>query len=284
MNMHTGTRIAFIGGGNMARALIGGLIRQGFAPDGIIVGEPDPASRAGIEHDFGVRTTGDNARAIASASLAVLAVKPQVVAEVLRALSTRWSSPLPVLLSIAAGLRLSELALLCPAGMPIVRAMPNRPALVGAGITALYAGPSVTDQHRPLAELVAGAAGRMLWLTAEAQLDVVTALSGSGPAYFFLLAEKLAEAAVGLGLEPATATLLATETLYGSGMLSRTTDTLAQQRAAVTSRGGTTQAALEFLGAGGFDALVGGALRAAADRSAQLAELAGASLHPGRNE
>jgi pyrroline-5-carboxylate reductase len=141
----------------------------------------------------------------------------------------------------------------------------------------------VTEEHRPLVELVVGAAGRLLWLSAESQLDVVTALSGSGPAYFFLLAERLADAAAELGLEPATATLLATETLYGSGMLSRGSDSLAQQRAAVTSRGGTTQAALEFLAAGGFDGLIAGALRAAAARSAELADSIGQSLRPGRN-
>lgn len=283
MNNGTGTRIAFIGGGNMARALIGGLLRQGIPARQISVGEPDEASRSALERELGVRAVGDNHAALNAASVAVLAVKPQVVPAVLQSLRAAWPAPPPLLLSIVAGLRLGDLARLCPSDMFIVRAMPNRPALVGAGVTALFAGPDVTAEHRALAERIATAAGRALWLDAESQLDVVTALSGSGPAYFFLLAERLAEAAVELGLEPETATLLARETLYGSGMLSRSADTLAQQRAAVTSKGGTTQAALDFLAAAGFDALVAGALRAAARRSAELADLAGQSLRPGRD-
>jgi pyrroline-5-carboxylate reductase len=272
-------RIGFLGGGNMARALIGGLLRQGMAPDRLCVGEPEAAARAALEHEFKVRTSADNRIAIDGAAVVVLAVKPQVVAAVLGSLRGGWPAQPPLLLSIVAGLRIADLAALCPP-LPIVRAMPNRPALIGAGITALYAPPSVGTAQRPLAEQVIAAAGRFLWLRAESDLDVVTALSGSGPAYFFLMAEQLARAATALGLDPATATALATETLYGSGALARGGGTLAEQRAAVTSRGGTTQAALEYLAAGGFDSLVAGALRAAATRSVELADLAGNSLRP----
>lgn len=272
-------RIAFVGGGNMARALVGGLVRQGMKPDRICVGEPDAGARVALEREFGIRTTADNRSAIDAAAVVVLAVKPQVVASVLGSLRPAWPDAPPLLLSIVAGQRIADLAALCPP-LPIVRAMPNRPALVGAGVTALYAPPSVSAAQRPLAERIAAAAGRFLWLRAERELDVVTALSGSGPAYFFLLAEQLARAAAALGLEDSTATLLATETLYGSGVLARGAGTLAEQRAAVTSRGGTTQAALEFLAAGNFDALVAGALRAAAARSAELAELAATNLRP----
>jgi pyrroline-5-carboxylate reductase len=153
--------------------------------------------------------------------------------------------------------------------------MPNRPALLGAGVTGLYASPSVTAAQRALAELVGTAAGRAVWLRTEAELDVVTALSGSGPAYFFLLAEQMAQAAAALGLAPATAALLAAETLYGAGLLAHEGTALAEQRAAVTSSGGTTEAALRVLQQGGFDALIARALQAASERSAQLADMLG---------
>jgi len=278
MNNQPDARIAFIGGGNMARALIGGLTRDGAAARQLCVGEPDANARAALEREFGVRTSAANGEAIGDAAVIVLAVKPQLVAPALASLRAAWPDPAPLLLSIVAGLRIADLARLCPPLLPIVRAMPNRPALLGAGITALYAAAAVTATQRQLAERVARAAGRFIWLRAEQQFDVVTALSGSGPAYFFLLAEQLARGAVALGLESDTATLLATETLFGSGALARGAASLAEQRAAVTSPGGTTQAALDFLDAGGFDALIGGALRAAAARSAELAVLAANSL------
>jgi|SRR5579872_4132769 len=276
MNNRPDARIAFIGGGNMARALIGGLLRQGARPQQLRVGEPEANARAELEREFAVVTTPDNGAAIDGAEVVVLAIKPQVVAPVLQSLRPHWPRSAPLLLSIVAGVRIDDLAQLCPP-LPIVRAMPNRPALVGAGVTALFAAPSVSAAQRPLAEQVAAAAGRFLWLRAENELDIATALSGSGPAYFFLLAEQLAQAATALGLEPTTATLLATETLHGSGVLAHS-GSLSEQRAAVTSRGGTTQAALEYLDAGGFGALIRGALRAAAVRSAELADLATRSL------
>ena len=207
--------------------------------------------------------------------LVVLAVKPQQAAQALRALYPTLMERKPVVLSIAAGLRLADLARACPPGTAVVRAMPNRPALLGAGVTGLYAPPSVNADQRALAELVGAAAGRALWLRTESELDVVTALSGSGPAYFFLLAEQMAQAATALGLEPATAALLASETLYGAGLLAHQGTALAEQRAAVTSSGGTTEAALRVLQQGGFEALIARALQAASERSAQLADMLG---------
>lgn len=267
--------IAFIGGGNMARALIAGLLRRAVAPGQIHVGEPQPQARSALQREWGVKSSADNTDAASGASLVVLAVKPQQAAQALRALYPTLMERKPVVLSIAAGLRLADLASACPPGTAVVRAMPNRPALLGAGVTALYAPASVTTEQRALAELVGAAAGRAVWLRAESELDVVTALSGSGPAYFFLLAEHMAQAAAALGLEPATAALLASETLYGSGMLAHQGAALAEQRAAVTSSGGTTEAALSVLQQGGFEALIARALQAASDRSAKLAEMLG---------
>jgi pyrroline-5-carboxylate reductase len=266
-------RIAFIGGGNMARALIAGLLRQSVPARQIRVGEPLAAARSTLQRESGIEASADNAAAVRDATLVVLAVKPQDAGQVLRALQGALLAAKPVVLSIAAGLRLADLARACPTGTAIVRAMPNRPALLGAGVTGMYAPPSVSAAQRALAELVGAAAGRAVWLRTEAELDVVTALSGSGPAYFFLLAEQMAQAAEALGLEHSTATLLAAETLHGSGLLAHDGTPLAEQRAAVTSKGGTTEAALRVLHEGGFEALIARALRAASERSVQLADM-----------
>jgi pyrroline-5-carboxylate reductase len=266
-------RISFIGGGNMARALIAGLLRRDVSAQRLCVGEPHDATRAALNRDFHVAVTSDNRTAVQDAELLVLAVKPQEVPRVLRDLHAALQQHRPVLLSIAAGLRIADLARLCPTGLAIARAMPNRPALVGAGVTGLYAAPDLAASARSLVETVAASAGRCVWLRSESELDVVTALSGSGPAYFFLLAEHLAHAACALGLEPQTAAVLAAETLHGAGQLVREGGTLAEQRVAVTSRGGTTEAALRVFEAGGFEALVARALGAAASRSAELGSL-----------
>ena len=266
-------RIAFVGGGNMARALIAGLLRQGLPANHITVGELAAEAREALTREWGVAAYDDNRAAAAGANLLVLAVKPQQAANALRALQPSLLEQRPVVLSIAAGLRIADLARACPPGIAIVRAMPNRPALLGAGITALYAPTAVTAAQRTLADLVGAASGRAVWLRTETELDVVTALSGSGPAYFFLLAEHMAQAGQTLGLEPATATLLAAETLYGAGLLAHQGTALAEQRAAVSSRGGTTEAALQVLREAGFEALVARALTAARERSVQLAAM-----------
>jgi pyrroline-5-carboxylate reductase len=276
-------RIAFIGGGNMARALIAGLIQQAVPASRISVGEPDAQARSALHRDLGVEVQADNPSAAAAADLVVLAVKPQHAAEALRVLYPTLQESRPVLLSIAAGLRIADLARACPPGLAIVRAMPNRPALVGAGITGLYATTAVTAAQRELAETVGRASGRAVWLRAEGELDIVTALSGSGPAYFFLLAEQMARAAESLGLERNTAMLLAGETLRGAGRLASDGASLSEQRAAVTSKGGTTERAVRVLNEGGFENLIAAALKAGAARSIEIAETLGASLQGGKH-
>lgn len=265
--------IAFIGGGNMARALIAGLLRQAVPAHRIRVGEPLAEARVALQREWAVAASADNADAVRGADLVVLAVKPQQAGSALRALRAALLEQRPVVLSIAAGLRIADLERACPPGIAVMRAMPNRPALLGAGVTGLYAPPSVTAAQRAIAELVGAAAGRAVWLRTEAELDIVTALSGSGPAYFFLLAEHMAQAAQSLGLEHETAALLAAETLHGAGLLAHQGKPLAEQRAAVTSRGGTTEAALRVLREGGFEALVARALQAASARSVELADM-----------
>jgi len=269
-------KIGFIGGGNMARALIRGLLDHGLPAGHVRVGEPLAAGREELSRLFGIGTFSDNASAAAGAQVLVLAVKPQQLAAAATALSAVLPRPGPVLLSIAGGVRCEALASWLP-GLPVVRAMPNRAALVGAGITALFAGADVEPKARTLAEQVLSAAGRCVWVGQEALLDVVTAVSGSGPAYFFLLAEQLAAAGQRLGLDAATAQLLATETLFGAGQLAHADPNLAEQRAAVASKGGTTEAALKVLHDGGLAALIDAAIAAAARRAAAMADEFGSS-------
>ncbi len=209
-------RIAFLGGGNMARAMIAGLLRQGRPAQCISVGEPREGVRAELARQFSIAVYAENGRAVLEAALIVLAVKPQDAVEALKSLRTLWQENPPAMLSIAAGLRIEGLARLCPPGMTIMRAMPNRPALLAAGVTGLYASASTATGARVLAEQVAAAIGRVVWLGAEAELDVVTAVSGSGPAYFLLLAEQLALAGQSCGWTPgdrAPRCYFATETL-----------------------------------------------------------------------
>lgn len=267
--------IAFLGGGNMARAIIGGLLRQGRPAASLRIGEPRAQLRSQLERDYGVAALADNARVLPGAALVVLAVKPQDAAQALRSARAHWPLAGAALLSIVAGVRSEALAGLCPAGTPIVRAMPNRPALLSAGVTGLYALPSVPPPVRALTETLAAAIGRAVWVRDEDELDVVTAVSGSGPAYFLLLAEQLANAAQSCGLSRETALLLATETLYGSGVLAHSRaqapSALQEERAAVTSPGGTTEAALRVLQSGGLEQLVARAVHAATARSRELA-------------
>jgi pyrroline-5-carboxylate reductase len=254
----------------MARALIQGLLRQGYSAAQLRVGEPLAAQRLSLQREFGLLATADNDAVIAGAAVVVLAVKPQQLSRVLIAARPALERARPLLLSIAAGPRIADIAA-CSPNLSIVRAMPNRAALVGAGATGLYAEPAVSAAARSLAMSIMDAAGRSIWVRRESELDIVTALSGSGPAYFFLLAERLAAAAVALGLEADSALVLATQTLRGAGALAAGPESLAEQRAAVTSTGGTTEAGLAALERGGFDKLIATAVAAATQRGTVLA-------------
>jgi pyrroline-5-carboxylate reductase len=264
---------AFIGGGNMGSALVRGLIRRGLAPERITVGETAQTLRQSLAAELGVRVTADNIEAIDGADVVVVAVKPQDMESTLTPLRDTLGVIRPVVLSVAAGIRTAALRSWCGVNTPVVRAMPNRPAVSGAGACGLYAAPGTPQPARDLAEQVVSAVGTSVWVPSEDSLDVVTALSGSGPAYFFLLAEHLIEAAVALGLERTTARELAIQTLYGAGQMARASDgDLARLRAEVTSKGGTTAAALHSLEVDALRDIVARAVRAAAERSAQLAD------------
>ncbi len=275
MSSHT---IAIVGGGNMGRALAGGLIRRGTPAQAIRVGEPEAAARDALARDYGCFVAAENEACVRGAGAVVLAVKPQLAASVLGALAPLLRAERALVISIMAGIRLRSLESWCAAEVVFVRAMPNRPALVGAGATGLYAGERAGAGARALAEEIMRSLGAVAWLKSEEDLDVVTALSGSGPAYCFLLAELMMQAAVKLGLESDAARLLAVETLHGAGVLAHASGgDLARLRAEVTSRGGTTEAALQVLGGEpGLAALVQRAMDAAAQRSRDLAREFGA--------
>ena len=262
--------IAFIGGGNMAAALIGGLLDTGLAAGQVRVADPSEAARAALEQAHGVRTAVNGSEVAAGADVLVLAVKPQVMPAVLDELGD-LVDPGQLVISIAAGIPIDLLQQAFGEVQPIVRAMPNTPALLGAGITGLCASGACRQDHRAQAETVLGAAGEVVWVEDEALMDVVTAVSGSGPAYFFLLIEALREAGMAEGLPAEASTRLAVQTAFGAGtMAARSEHDVAELRRRVTSPGGTTQAALEAFEAGGFRALVADAVRAATERGREL--------------
>jgi len=209
--------IAFIGGGNMARSLIGGMIRDGAATHNIVVSEPSAPLRNALALEFNVGVHAGNEDAALNADVLVLAVKPQVIKTVCTGLRAVAQSRKPLVISIAAGIRIDQLQLWLGDGVPIVRCMPNTPALIGAGATALCANDHVSATQREFAKRILGAAGLTAWIDDEALMDTVTALSGSGPAYFFLLVEALEDAAVEQGLPRETARALAVQTCSGAG-------------------------------------------------------------------
>lgn len=263
--------IAFVGGGNMARSLIGGLVARGHAPTAIRVAEPVPALRAALRADFGVAVFEDGAQAVAGAGTWVLATKPQVLRGVCETLAPHAQAMRPLVVSIAAGITTTQLARWLGGDIAVVRAMPNTPALLGAGVTGLFASTRVDAAGRALANALLGAVGKTVWIEEEAQMDAVTAVSGSGPAYVFLLAEALIDAAVREGLPAATARTLALQTVLGAArMLTESDADAAALRRRVTSPGGTTQAAIETFEAGGFRALVASAVHAARLRGMEL--------------
>jgi pyrroline-5-carboxylate reductase len=270
--------IAFVGGGNMAASLIGGLLAGGRSPAEIVVAEPRAERRADLSGRFGVDVRADNAEAVAGAAVAVLAVKPQVMRPVASALGPQLREQGTLVVSIAAGVREPDLRGWLGYDAPVVRTMPNTPALVRSGATALFANPFVSSGQRDLAESVMRAVGMTLWVQDEALMDVVTAVSGSGPAYFFLVMELLEDAGVKLGLERETARLLTLETAFGAARMAlESSEDPATLRARVTSPGGTTERALATLEDAGVRAAFLAAVAAARARAAELGESLGAN-------
>jgi pyrroline-5-carboxylate reductase len=270
------TNITFIGGGNMAASLIGGLVADHVDPSCITVTDLDAQRLQALAARFKVRTASDNAQAISNAQVVVLAVKPQVLRAVAVELADAVQAYRPLVVSIAAGIRSADLQRWLGGSAAVVRAMPNTPALVQTGATGLFASPQVSAEQRDLAESILRTAGLTLWVTDEEQMDAVTALSGSGPAYFFRIMEGLEKAAADLGLARETARLLTLQTALGAAKMAlESSESLATLRERVTSPGGTTERGLRVMADNNIDELLAQVLKAARDRAAELADILG---------
>jgi pyrroline-5-carboxylate reductase len=270
----TPDKIAFIGGGNMAASLIAGLISDGYDPATLLVSEPDEEKRKDLADRYAVPTTNDNAVAQQDADVLLLCVKPQMAKPVCTGLALTANARAPLVISVMAGIREQRIQSWLGGPRPLVRSMPNTPAVIQAGAIVLHASPEVSPEQRNLAETILRAGGLTQWVEQEDLLDAVTAVSGSGPAYFFLLMEEIERIGVALGLEPDIARLLTIQTALGAARMAMESDhDPGQLRERVTSPGGTTERALDVLARGGFATLVEQAMRAAHARSRELSEI-----------
>ena len=270
------SNIALIGGGNMAASLISGLIADGLDPKKITVTDPDSEKLANLAANFAIRTTPDNNQAVANAEVVVLAVKPQVLQTVAKELAQAVQQQKPLIISIAAGIRESSLSKWLGGDLAVVRSMPNTPAMIQTGATVLFANATTSEPQRDLAESILRAVGVVQWVKDESLMDAATALSGSGPAYFFLVMEAMEAAGVELGLDSETARLLTLQTALGaSRMAIECSDSPAVLRQKVTSPGGTTEQALKTFEAGELRELFSTALKAARGRAQELSDSLG---------
>lgn len=268
--------IGFVGGGNMATSLIGGLVANGTPPGSIRVSDPDTARLDALVERFGVQAGADNAEVAARCATVVLAVKPQIMGTVVRELAPTLGEHAPLLVSIAAGVREADINRWSGGDMAIVRTMPNTPALVGCGATALCANAKVDAGQRERADAILKAVGITIWVDDEAQLDAVTALSGSGPAYYFLLMEIMQATGEAMGLDAEAARRLTLQTALGAARIANESDEPpAVLRERVTSPGGTTERALVTMREGGIDKVVGDGIRGARQRSIELGDALG---------
>ena len=264
-------RIMFVGAGNMASALIGGLIARGTAPASLQAIDPSASQREALGARFGIATHATSGDPVGQADVIVMAVKPQQMHEAVEALAPQIATQL--IISVAAGVRATDLSRWLGGYSRIVRTMPNTPALIGLGATGLAMLAGGTDADRKLAESIMQAVGQTVWVDDESQLDAVTALSGSGPAYVFRFIESMIAAGTGLGLSPEQSRQLALQTVSGAAQLAcASSEPVALLRERVTSKGGTTAAALSVFEARGLDAVVAQAMGAARDRSAELGD------------
>lgn len=273
--------IALIGAGNMGRGLISGLFHHGHPSDKLWAADPSPEKLAELKASFSIHTTEDNHQAVQAADVVILAIKPQLMASVLSALAETMRVQKPLVISIAAGVRTQTIAHYLGSNINndinIVRAMPNMPAVIGRGATGLYTAAQLTHQEKEWIEHILTAVGIVRWLSDEAQLDVVTALSGSGPAYFYLIFEALEKAAIELGLPQEIAHVFTLQTALGAAEMAGQTELpLSELRKQVTSKGGTTEKGLQVLAANHIDALFKAALEAAKNRAQELAKQSGA--------
>ena len=275
----TTSRIAFVGGGNMARAIVRGLIDSGYEASAIAIADPLDTTREALLADFpGIRVDADNATVARDADCVVLAVKPQVLPGICPALVETIQANRPMVVSIAAGVRGEDIERWLGGNLAVVRVMPNQPALLRLGVSGLYANANTSREQVETATRIMEAVGTVITVDSETLIDSVTAVSGSGPAYFFLVIDMLAQAAVDLGLPEDAARTMAIETAAGAAaMAGASDDPMDMQIARVRSPGGTTAAALDTLDEHGVRAIFSSAVTAARDRAIVLADDAHAS-------
>lgn len=263
--------IGFIGAGNMAASLIGGLIAKGFDPKRLLASDPNQDALQTLAQRSGITACADNHAVVQNADVLVLAVKPQVMHAVLADIAAAVQTKKPLVISIAAGISIENMCKWLGGEVAVVRCMPNTPALVQLGASGLYANSKVSTPQREQAQNILAAVGIALWLDTEEQIDAVTAVSGSGPAYFFLLIEAMVAAGEKLGLAPEISRALTLQTALGAAQMAITSDVdAAELRKRVTSPGGTTERAIAHFESSGLREIVDGALQAAALRSQEM--------------
>lgn len=265
-------RLVFIGAGNMANSIIGGLVSHGYPANLITATDPNTEQLNKLAQDTGINISTDNQAAAAQADAIILAVKPQVMETVTSPLKASITETKPLIISIAAGITVGNLLGWMGDDLPVIRTMPNTPALVQTGATGLYANRAVSNEQKALADTIFSAIGLAFWFGQEGDLDAVVAISGSGPAYFFMLMEAMEEAGIKLGLPAESARALILQTALGAAKLAQSSDVPpAELRRRVTSPGGTTEQAIKCFQEGGLPQLVNDALQAASRRSKELA-------------
>ena len=269
-------KVGLIGGGNMARAIGGGLLRGGMHATDLMISEPNPEQCETLREElYGAMVTEDNRRVAALADILLFAVKPQILKPVCEDLVEQVQAQRPLVMSIAAGPRIEDIDAWLGGGLSVVRVMPNQPALIDQGISALFANERTSDERKAQAEKIMSAVGHAVWLDAESKMDAVTAVSGTGPSYFYLLIDVMIESAIRYGIDPDTARTLAVETARGATALAAAeTESMASLIERVRSPGGTTTAAFEFLDAKDARGIFAHAIEEAEKRAAELAELA----------
>lgn len=271
--------LCFIGGGNMAKSLIGGLIASGYPQDKIIAADPTELQRHSLTQTFGIHCYADNNEAVQLADIVILAVKPQVLQAVCKSIAATVQQTDALIVSVAAGIRTADIDRWLGGDMAIVRTMPNTPSLIQCGAAGLFANGNVKAAQRDQAEHIMRAAGLTIWVNEEPQLDAVTALSGSGPAYYFLFMEAMENAAQQMGLDARTAHLLTMQTALGAAkMVMESTDDCQTLRKNVTSPNGTTEQAIKTFEQAGLRDMVANAMQAAQHRAIELANELGGEL------
>jgi pyrroline-5-carboxylate reductase len=269
-------KVAFVGGGNMARALAGGMLVAGYAPNHVLISEPLAEHRESLAEEFpGTVIRAENADVVAEAECVVLAVKPQILPEVCKPLAAIVQSNMPLIISIAAGVRSSDIDAWLGGGLSVVRVMPNQPALLRLGISGLYANERTTEKQRRAASNIVSTTGPVVAVATEDDIDTVTAISGTGPAYFYLLVDMLVTVAEQMGLDHDSALALVLETARGAGeMAEQSGETMDTLIARVRSPGGTTAAAFDYIDSTNFREIFSAAVIAARDRAKYLADQA----------